>query len=118
MEVLPAHCYACYDALLALLDSADAVPRRVDAVTRRVRPFPDHAAGGLFVTWTRTLDGRLRGCLGSLSPLCLATGLPEYARLSARDSRFPPITLAEVSGLDCAVSVLHSFERGRDWQDW
>lgn len=111
MEVTPAHCYACYDALLALLDSEDAVPRRV-------RPFPDHAAGGLFVTWTRTLDGRLRGCLGSLSPLALATGLPQYATLSARDSRFPPITLAEVSGLDCAVSVLHSFELGRDWQDW
>lgn len=114
MEVTPAHCYACFDALLAALDGEIE-----SAVPRRVRAFPDAAAGGLFVTWTRSADSCLRGCIGSLSPLSLASGLPEYAVLSARDRRFAPITRLEVAGLECSVSVLHSFERALGgWEDW
>jgi AMMECR1 domain-containing protein len=46
------------------------------------------------VTWTRSADARLRGCIGSLEPRAIVDGLPEYALTSAlRDRRFPPVTL-------------------------
>ena len=34
------------------------------------------------------------------------------------DRRFPPITAQELPALECTVSLLHSFEKGRGWDDW
>eukprot|EP00434_Breviolum_minutum_P013088 symbB.v1.2.011534.t1/scaffold778.1/size163404/17 len=64
---------------------------------------------GLFVSW-HTPQG-LRGCMGTLQPIELHSGLSDYALTSALyDLRFSPITLKEVKGLTCRVSILHSFE--------
>lgn len=35
-----------------------------------------------------------------------------------RDSRFSPVQLKEVAHLSCSVSLLCSFERAQDWEDW
>ena len=35
-----------------------------------------------------------------------------------RDSRFPPISLDEVSSLHCSVSLLTNFESGKSYLDW
>jgi uncharacterized protein (TIGR00296 family) len=75
--------------------------------------------GGVFVTWTNTSDGSLRGCIGSLSEIDLLTGLRDYAiRAGTRDSRFSPITLKEFSKLTCGVSILGQFEDGYKWNEW
>lgn len=70
----------------------------------------------LFVTWNIVRPGpprttRLRGCIGNFAPMRLATGLKEYALISAlKDTRFSPITLAELPRLECGVSLLTDFE--------
>jgi len=61
----------------------------------------------------------LRGCIGTLEPTEIPRGLKELALTSAlRDRRFPPIGHAEVWQLHCGVSLLHSYEGGRAWDDW
>lgn len=63
-------------------------------------------ARGVFVTLTR--GGRLRGCMGRIDPDGpLASLLPEIAVLSAtEDPRFPPVSPAELSGLEIELSLL------------
>ena len=61
----------------------------------------------------------LRGCIGSLSPLPVATALTKYALLSAlRDQRFAPIHPSEVSLLRVAVSLLVEYEDCQHVYDW
>ena len=98
----------CFQVLIHRLRADPlAVPRTLPAVN----------VGGMFVTW-ETHDGNLRGCIGSLSELPLSS-LEDYAlRASLEDSRFAPISLAEVPQLVCHVSILHSFEKCRGAHDW
>jgi len=73
----------------------------------------------LFVTWDVGKEKRLRGCIGTFSPMNLHCGLKEYAIVSAlKDSRFTPITLNELSKLHVSVSILCHFENGNDYLDW
>lgn len=62
--------------------------------------------GSTFVTLT--LDGRLRGCIGSLSfDRPLAEDVAANAVAAAlRDGRFPPVVAAEVARLRIEVSLL------------
>ena len=78
----------------------------------------DEGRVALFVTWTVTRTDALRGCIGNLSEIDVATGLKEYALRAARDSRFEPITLAELPTLTCSVSLLGGFEPAAGWNDW
>ncbi len=67
---------------------------------------------GLFVT-VRRRNGKLRGCVGTIVPVCanLLAETWRNARLAAlQDSRFPPVTAAELADLRFEVSVLHSIE--------
>jgi len=76
-------------------------------------PYP------LFVTWNIGREKRLRGCIGTFSPMNLHAGLREYALTSAlKDSRFSPITKDELSRLHCSVSILTDFEDAGDYLDW
>jgi AMMECR1 domain-containing protein len=69
------------------------------------------------VTWDK--DDQLRGCIGNFSAMPLARGLAEYALTSAlRDSRFAPISAAELPRLSCHVSLLTQFEPAADYLDW
>lgn len=57
---------------------------------------------------TLNLDGRLRGCIGSViahRPL-LADVAENAYRAAFSDSRFPPLTLAELDRIDVSVSIL------------
>lgn len=76
-------------------------------------PFP------LFVTWYVGREKRLRGCIGTFSPLFLHDGLKEYALTSAfQDTRFDPIGKEELPKLNCSVSLLTNFEPAKSWKDW
>lgn len=76
-------------------------------------PFP------LFVTWYVGREKRLRGCIGTFSPLHLHDGLKEYALTSAfQDTRFNPIGKEELPKLNCSVSLLTNFEPAKSWNDW
>lgn len=80
--------------------------------------FADHEFP-LFVTWYTGREKRLRGCIGTFTPLPLHDGLKEYAITSAfRDSRFEPIGRDELSKLNCSVSLLTNFEPTKSWHDW
>lgn len=103
-------CYFCFDVLRSHLCNVDP-PRRPT--------FTDNAYP-LFVTWKiGSRDPRLRGCIGTFSPLQLHDGLKEYAITSAmKDSRFVPIKRDELTRLHCSVSLLTNFEDCRDCYDW
>ncbi|KAF4508547.1 hypothetical protein G6O67_004908 [Ophiocordyceps sinensis] len=75
----------------------------------------------LFVTWNTVLHGNtaLRGCIGTFETQALSKGIPDYAITSAvHDSRFSPITKAEVPQLQAAVTLLTDFEEVDDPHDW
>lgn len=62
-----------------------------------------------FVTLAR--DGRLRGCIGTLTALRpLGVDVVRNARLAARDPRLPPVDEAEVASLQITVTVLSPSE--------
>lgn len=74
------------------------------------------ARGASFVTLT--LDGRLRGCIGTLEAhRALADDVAANAQSAAfGDPRFPPLTAAEQSGVHLEVSVL-STPAAMAWRD-
>ncbi|MGD1083112.1 MAG: AmmeMemoRadiSam system protein A [Verrucomicrobiota bacterium] len=85
------------------------------------------AAGGLylgarhavFVT-IRERSGRLRGCCGTILPVCANVVAETWrsARLAAfEDSRFPSVEADELANLRFEVSVLHSMERAASASD-
>jgi uncharacterized protein (TIGR00296 family) len=76
-------------------------------------PYP------LVVTWFIGSEQKLRGCIGTFTPMNLAQGLREYAITSAtNDSRFSPISRDEYPLLSCAVSILTHFEPCSSYLDW
>lgn len=101
--------------LTALARSAVATsfaprPPGAAALTAAVPEAAAHAGDlaereATFVTLER--NGRLRGCIGTLTPLRpLGTDVVRNARLAARDPRLPPVEEAEVEALDVTVTVL------------
>jgi AmmeMemoRadiSam system protein A len=97
------------DAVASALAGTSAVQPRFPSgdLTRR---------GGVFVT-VRERTGRLRGCVGTLSPKFrdVAEETWRMAREAAfHDSRFPPVTPDELSELRFEVSVVHPPEAVAD----
>ncbi|CAF3258020.1 unnamed protein product [Rotaria sp. Silwood2] len=89
------------------------VPLPVVPSTLPNDPYP------LFVTWFVGSEQKLRGCIGTFTPMNLIQGLREYAITSAtNDSRFSPISRDEYPLLSCAVSVLTHFEPCLSYMDW
>ena len=82
------------------------------------RPLPAPASSDLLFTQTGacfvtlTLDGDLRGCIGSLEPhRPLIKDVCDNAFAAAfRDPRFPPLSEAELARLHIEVSVLGPLE--------
>jgi len=84
--------------------------RRID--TPREIPPEMRQRAGAFVTIH--LAGRLRGCIGTIQPVCdnLAEEVIRNAVSAAtRDPRFPPIRRDELPDLDIKVDVLSEPER-------
>lgn len=74
---------------------------------------------GVFVT-LRTLDDQLRGCIGTIEPVCanVAEEIIQNAISAAtRDPRFLPVTSAELGYLSYGVDVLASPEPARGPED-
>jgi MEMO1 family protein len=77
------------------------------------KSFPEHCAAeklnansGVFVTLTE--DGMLRGCIGSIvgvEPLTRGV-IHNAANAALNDPRFPPVTAAELAGIEIEISVL------------
>ncbi|CAF0795179.1 unnamed protein product [Adineta ricciae] len=105
------------------------IPSRILPLTLPADPYP------LFVTWLIGSEKKLRGCIGTFTPMNLAQGtlifmyvlsvyawfigLKEYALTSAtNDSRFSPISRDEYPLLSCAVSILTHFEPCSSYYDW
>ncbi|WPT11375.1 hypothetical protein PSENEW3n2_00000814 [Picochlorum sp. SENEW3] len=116
------HALYCFDVLAKHLRCEEHV---CPVVSEQLQRAVGEYACPLFVTWNKQEDGyhdgevTLRGCIGTFAPQDITKGLEEYAIISAlRDSRFPPISQAELSALSCTVSLLHSFEQGSSWDDW
>ncbi len=66
---------------------------------------------GVFVTWRRQIDGRLRGCIGQVEarePLEDAVAHMAVAA-ALEDPRFAPVSLAELPKLRLEISVLSRF---------
>ncbi|OQR76451.1 AMMECR1 protein-like [Tropilaelaps mercedesae] len=102
-------CFYCFDVLVSHLNRQDSPPE----------PHFTNESYPLFVTWQLGRERRLRGCIGTFTPLKLHGGLREYSLTSAlKDSRFEPITREELPRLTCAVSLLTNFEDGHDYLDW
>jgi uncharacterized protein (TIGR00296 family) len=101
----------CFDVIISQLRHSHP-PECPDKITNEKVP--------LFITWKKTANHHLRGCIGTFSrDIPLRHGLLEYAKTSAfHDSRFQPISLNEVPLLQCGVSLLIKFEKARNYLDW
>lgn len=103
-------CFFCFDVLNCHLNNCDP-PKTPPS-------FPNDSYP-LFVTWKVGRDHRLRGCIGTFSPVNLHSGLREYAISSAtKDSRFSAITKDEIPCMYCSVSILNQFEDTQGYLDW
>ena len=79
------------------------------------QPLPEEMQlrAGVFVS-IHLVDGRLRGCIGTIQPLedNLALEVVHNAIAAAtRDPRFQPVALAELPALDYSVDVLGEAEQ-------
>jgi len=64
---------------------------------------------GVFVT-LKTLNGDLRGCIGTISPVytnILEETISNAVAAASRDPRFPAVQPSELPSLSYSVSVLH-----------
>ncbi|KAK7192952.1 hypothetical protein DPSP01_005160 [Paraphaeosphaeria sporulosa] len=100
---------------------------RSSLFSRLQRKEESPTATPLFVTWntvaksngTQLSEKRLRGCIGTFEAQKLDRGLRQYALISAlEDTRFSPITAAELPTLECGVTLLTNFEPISDPLDW
>jgi len=67
---------------------------------------------GIFVTLKQA--GDLRGCIGTIQPVCdnvLEETIQNAISSATRDPRFPPVTPDELASLSYEVSVLHPPEQ-------
>lgn len=109
-QTLPRLAYLSIAASLGLPDDDVPAPSTAafrDVVVGEVDEQAELSApGAAFVTLT--LDGHLRGCIGSLSARRpLGEDVASNARAAAfEDPRFPPLTAAELKRTDIEVSVL------------
>ena len=78
----------------------------------------DQVQSPLFVTWLK--DGDLRGCIGTFAEDGkLGETLSRYSLISAvQDTRFNPISQAEMPQLSAEISLLSNFEVIQDPLDW
>jgi uncharacterized protein (TIGR00296 family) len=115
MELPPDLCFVAFEALMnSLTKSTDG---RVLKYARSLEKGPMWANAPVIVSWR--LDGHSRGCMGCFTPVQVLDGVAQYAVLAAgHDRRHKPISLADVTSLECVVTILHSFEAARNAFDW
>lgn len=111
LDILP---YYCFDVLNTRLVKIQPDNRFVDIPNSK---YP------LFVTWKKKseIDGeyQLRGCIGTFTPVELASGTRQFALSSAfNDHRFPRIIEKELHLLSCTVSLLVHFNHAKHLEDW
>lgn len=107
-----AHCIYCFDTLHDYLYKDNRLEE-----SKHTGEISDDDKLGIFVSWHR--KGKLRGCLGSLEPIAIRSGLKSFAvKAATKDSRFKAITTTEFQDLEVGVSLLVNFERNLKWNDW
>lgn len=100
----------CFEVILASLQGRPALPCPSSI---------PNANSPIFVTLKTLPRKDLRGCIGSFNPQPLHEQLKQYSMAAAfQDGRFAPVTIDELPQLTCTVSLLHSFEKCRTWDDW
>lgn len=90
----------------------------------RIQPPPEPTGvlterAGTFVT-LRTGGGHLRGCIGTIEPMCGAVAeeiIHNAISAATRDPRFPPVTEGELPDLTYGVDVLSRPEPARSLED-
>ncbi|MBL8115233.1 MAG: AmmeMemoRadiSam system protein A [Acidobacteria bacterium] len=99
--------------------AAEAVGAKGSPAAPRGEPTSEAllAPGAAFVTWRKA--GRLRGCIGSVTPTRpLWLDVEEHAADAlVSDPRFPPATARDLPELELAISVLGPLERISSWED-
>lgn len=109
LEATAEMCAFCFRTVEAHLGKLP-LPRAPESIPN------DHAP--IFVCYKR-LNGELRGCIGNFAAAPLHQQLSAYALTAAlEDTRFEPISIRELPNLKCTVSLLHSFEPAKAWDDW
>ncbi|KAI5806369.1 AMMECR1 domain-containing protein [Geopyxis carbonaria] len=136
-------CHYCFDVLTSYLENRTPLPltkleelckKQAQLLHNQTNGFPNGSSNGtlratstllktpLFVTWKiHSKPGRseLRGCIGTFEPKTLTSGLREYAITAGiHDTRFDPISVKELSRLECSVTLLTDFEPIIDSMDW
>jgi len=132
----PEMCHYCFDVIINELLGRDALPNHDERSSAFLQTIPNTMQCPLFVTWDKRVlsnkssgssgrrgssddSFRLRGCIGSLSPLKLCKALGDYALTSAfRDTRFDPVASHEIMQLKVWVSLLVKYEECDDCLDW
>ena len=120
--------YVAINKLLSKVNKTPKLPIADIAKAIDYANYQESIESPLFVTWNilsvrqstgKPIESELRGCIGNFSNLKLPEYVEEYALVSAlEDPRFPPIDKYELADIEkdpsqdlqCAVTVLHSFE--------
>ena len=111
MEATKMMCFLCFEALENKVTGS-----HLNKFSSQI-PAGDERKCPMFVTWKK--NGNLRGCIGIFQAIPLWDGLQEYALIAGtRDPRFSSIKASELPKLDCGISLLHSFEDGKNALDW
>ena len=111
------HCCYCFDVLYYTLSGLNS------NYDWNKLPYSNYKFP-VFVTWYKKSIKYdrydLRGCLGTFSDeLPIKIGLKKYAIMSAlNDKRFNKVSLKELAYLKCSISLLHSFTKANEWNDW
>lgn len=92
-----------------LKEARRTIERRFDGEEQPAGLSPDprlNLPGAVFVTLTEA--GRLRGCVGTVSPAMTLSDAVRYGAFSAafRDGRFNPLGKGELPGVEIEISVL------------
>ena len=130
MEILEATeemCHYCFDMLLMELTRdhigfTELLYKNNDSISFSIS---SEDTCPLFVTWDKKTSHtsnsvyNLRGCIGSLSPRPVVSGMRDLALSAAlTDRRFQPIQLVELPHLRVGVSLLVQYEDCDHCFDW
>ena len=90
-------------SIIASINKEEFIPHKIPSVLTQF--------GASFVTLK--LDGKLRGCIGSIYPTKpLILDIIDNARNAGfQDPRFEPLTIEELEKLEVSVSILSSIEK-------
>ena len=110
IQITNEHLKFCFDSLYSYLNKKK-LPKFPSSLPDKKSP--------LFVTWLKSSEKNLRGCIGTFYSDYLSINLKKFIYISAfEDDRFGAIREEEFLDLHLSLSFLYNFKNIDKWDDW